>query len=162
MHQITSPMMKLRGWMLCFGWLVLVTSMLPWETASAAAGDLKFEARLIWGTDDAKPKGREIRDLDPKILDKLKGVFKWKNYFEIDHKDIVVGKASASKVKMSSKCELEVTWLAENRVEVTLIGEGKPVLKKKQPVTPGELMVIAGDSQDATAWFVILTPSKND
>lgn len=139
---------------ICFGGIGI-------EDLHAAPGDLKFEAQLIWGTDKAAPKSKDIKDPDPKILEKLKGVFKWKNYYEIDHKDLTVPKTGRSKVKMSSKCELEIAWLAENKVEVVLIGEGKPVLTKKQSIIPGELMVLAGDSLDATAWFVILTPVKS-
>lgn len=130
----------------------------------AGEKDLKFEIKLIWGTDDIKVKAKdlkELKEIDPKILEKLRGVFKWKHYFEIEtKKDVIVAKGARNKLKMSSKCELEIANLGDNRVEVILVGEGKRVVNKKQTVTPGELLVWGGDGQDATAWFVVLIPSK--
>ena len=144
--------------LLCAFWELCIPS------AWAAEKDLKFEAKLVWGTDDIQSKGKEQKDLkvlDPKILEKLRSVFKWKHYYEIETKnDIIVAKGARAKVKMSAKCELEISNLGENRVEVTLVGEGKRVVNDKQTVTPGQLMVLGGDGHQATAWFVVLIPSK--
>lgn len=140
-------------------WLLLVVLSLAIE-GRAAAGDMKFDARLIWGTDEANPKDKELKAVDSKLVERLKGVFKWKHYFEVNRKDILLSKDGRTKTKMSPKCELELALLGENKVEVTLIGEGKPVIRKKQGITPGELVVLAGDSKDDTAWFVILVPAK--
>ena len=128
----------------------------------AAAGDLKFEAKLLWGTDEANPKDPDLKDVDPKIVEKLRSVFKWKSYFEIESKkDVVVPKGVQTKLKMSAKCQLEIRNLGEERVEVTLVGEGKRVVNRKQTVNPGELIVLGGEGQNATAWFVILIPAKS-
>ncbi len=143
--------------------LALVCAVLGFciPSGRAAEKDLKFEAKLIWGTDDIKTKAKDLKELDPKILEKLRSVFKWKHYFEIEtKKEIVVAQGARNKVKMSAKCELEIANLGENRVEVTLFGEGKRVVNDKQTVTPGQLMVLGGDRHDATAWFVVLIPSK--
>src|SRR4030095_4348114 len=50
-------------------------------TASVSAEELKLEAKLIWGTNDDKSPDPSHKPVDPGMAEKLKKVFKWKNYF---------------------------------------------------------------------------------
>jgi multidrug efflux pump subunit AcrA (membrane-fusion protein) len=61
---------------------------------------------------------------------------------------------------MSAKCEVEVENQGDSQVEVKLFGEGKMVVRKRQALKAGELLVLAGDDKDNNAWFVILTLAK--
>ena len=116
--------------------------------------------QLIWGTDGERPKDKPLRDVDAKLLEKLKSVFKWKNYYEVDQKHLQVPRQSSQKLKLSEKCEIEVQDLLNSRIEIRLFGEGKLVVKKAQTVVPDEPIVLGGGGKDETAWFVVLTPTK--
>ncbi|MBI4327310.1 MAG: hypothetical protein HY674_18910 [Chloroflexi bacterium] len=125
--------------------------------ATACAGEMKLEAKLIWGTDGPKPDDPKLKDLAPALKEKLKGVFKWKNYFEVSHQSFAVWEGVSKKVRMSAKCVIEVQNLGGSIVEVKLFGEGDLVVKKKEPLKPGKSLILAGPSKDDTAWFVALT-----
>jgi hypothetical protein len=126
-----------------------------------AAGERVFQVRLIWGADGEKPKDKPLKEVDPKFQDKLKGVFKWKNYYEVNQQPLTLPKDGLQKLKLSDKCDIQVQDLGKNsRVEVRLYGEGKLVGTTAQAVNPGEILVLAGDSKNDTAWFVVLLRSK--
>lgn len=123
----------------------------------AAESGTKMRAVLIWGTNDPKPADAKLKDLDAKIRRKLRAVFKWKDYYEVSHKDFVASKDGGKRVRMSPKCEIAVEDLGGATVEVKLYGEGKLVVTKKQIMKPGELLVLAGEDKNDTAWFVALS-----
>jgi hypothetical protein len=142
-------------------WLAAaVTGVVLSTSLRAATGELGLQAQLIWGTDGEKPKEPNLKDVDSATQDKLKKVFKWKNYYEVDKQEFKVPMSSKKRVRMSAKCEVEVENLGDSQVEVKLFGEGKMVVKKRQALKSGELLVLAGDDKNNTAWFVILTLSK--
>jgi hypothetical protein len=122
----------------------------------SASEDLKLQAQLVWGTNDEKPNDPKLKDVDPDVKEKLRGVFKWKNYFEVNRHDFTVRTSTSKRVKMSDSCEIEVHNLGNSSIEVKLYGKGKMVVSKKQKITPGELLVLAGDDKNDTAWFVVL------
>ena len=134
--------------------LVLVAGF---AQATACAGEIKLEAKLVWGTDGPKPDDPKLKELDPVLKEKLKGVFKWKNYFEVNHQSFAVLEGVSKKARMSAKCVIEVQNLGSSVVEVKLFGEGDLVVKKKEPLKSGKSLILAGPSKDDTAWFVALT-----
>jgi hypothetical protein len=78
----------------------------------------------------------------------------------VDKQDIRVMSGSKKRVRMSSKCEVEVESLGGGTVEVKLYGEGKLVVRRKEALPPGELLVMAGEDKNDTAWFVVLSVAK--
>lgn len=127
---------------------------------SAVSGETLFQVQLIWGTNGEKPKDKDLKDVDPKIQGRLKGVFKWSDYYEVCRKPLSVPKNAAPKLKLSDKCEIQVQDLGGSRVEIRLFGEGTLIEKKAQAIVPGEMIILAGDGENATAWFVVLIPAK--
>ena len=121
----------------------------------ARAEDLKVEARLVWGTNDPKSPDSKHKALDTSLSRKLGKIFKWRNYFEVNQKEVTIPMNVAKKIQMSDKCMLEVRNLGGNRVEVKLYGSGKLVNRTEQNLR-GDWLTIAGDSENNTAWFVVL------
>lgn len=130
-------------------------------TVNAQGKDLKLVAQLIWGTDGEKPAEAKIKEVDRETRDKLKGVFRWKNYFEVSRQEFRVATDARRRVQMSKNCAIEVEYHGRSVIEVKLYGEDKLLLTKRQILRPGEFLVLAGDDKDDTAWFVILTLAKN-
>ena len=123
----------------------------------AQAAKLKLEARLIWGTNDDTYSDPKYRRVDESTTEKLRKIFQWKNYFEVNRVTGEVPSRGTKAFKMSEKCTIEIAELEGPKVEVKLIGDGKPVNKTTKHLEKGESFTIAGDDKNGCAWFVIIT-----
>ena len=119
---------------------------------------MKLQAFLVWGTDDAKPpEGKIYKAVAPDIMRKLKDLpLKWTNWFEVNSKEFTVVLGAVKEVAMSEKCQLNVNKISVTEVEVALIGKGKEVVKRKQSLPKGEMLVLGGNAPNSTAWLVVL------
>ena len=143
-----------------WAWVLLGLGWAGFDRVQAQEGEVDLLAQLVWATDGAKPAGKDLKEVDAATRDKLRGVFRWKGYFELARKEFKVAATGMARVRMSSKCEIEVEQLGKETFEVKLFGEGKMVVKKRQSLKPGELLVLAGDDKDDTAWFVVIRMHK--
>ena|SRR5258706_16317844 len=143
-----------------FGWWgrsLLVFLMLNSSIQPTSAAELKLEAKLIWATNDDKSPDPEHKPVDPATAEKLRKVFKWKNYFVVNRIVKVVPSRGSNRFELSKRCTVEIRELEGPRVEVKLIGEGKEVHKTTKTLTKGESFTYAGDDKNESAWFVIIT-----
>jgi len=127
---------------------------------AASAAKLPVKAQLVWGTDKDKPNDPRLKEVDPSLHDKLCKVFKWKNYFVVHTEEVTLTGPETKSIRMSPKCELKLRPLELPRLEVSLYGEGKLVVTRRQSLLPGHPLVLAGSDKNDTAWFVVLTASK--
>ena len=125
--------------------------------ARSGTADLNLQAQLVWGTNKEKPDDPKLKEVDRSVAEKLRKVFKWKNYFEVNRQQFTVPVGSSKRIKMSDDCEIEVQNLGNSSIEVKLYGKGKLAVRKTQKISPSELLVLAGDDKDDTAWFVVLS-----
>jgi hypothetical protein len=59
-------------------------------------------------------------------------------------------------VKLSDDCDVQVANVDSKTFEVSLIGKGKPVLKRNQSIAKDELLVLGGPAPDKNGWLVVL------
>lgn len=138
-------------------WLAILTSLFLVCGVRAIAGELKLEAQLVWGTDLEKSPNPKHKPAEAAVENKLKSSpFKWKNYFEVNRAILTVAQDATAQATLSKHCDIEVRNLGNDMVEVSLSGKGKPVGKIKQSVPKGQLLVIGGNAENLTAWFVVL------
>jgi hypothetical protein len=131
---------------------ILLTTLLL-AAAAASAADMKLEARLVWGTNDEKG-GPNCKPVDAELAAKLHGMFKWKNYFEITNQTASIPLNKSRDLKMSDHCTIHIKNLGRSRLELSCIGEGKPVDQRVVTLTPPKWLVWGGNSKHDTAWFV--------
>jgi hypothetical protein len=136
-------------------WLLLL--MFGFAAAELRAEDLNIEALLIWGTNADKSPDASHKPVDKVTAEKLRNVFKWKNYFLVNKQNVVIPSRSTKQIQLSKQCAIEITELPGPKVEVKLIGDHKPVNKTVKPLSKGERFVIAGDDKNESAWFVVIT-----
>ena len=143
------------------------TLLLPWlclslllgaSTNAFAGNELGMKATLIWGCDEEKPTDPKIKPVSPELAKRLKGIFKWKHYFEVKTATASIADKATHNFDLSDKCTVKVKNDGAKSYNAQLLGEKKLLKAIDQPVKPGEDMVLAGDDKNATAWFVILTP----
>ena len=141
-----------------FLWFSTALVLLACAGIRAQAADIKFQASLLWGTDDSKPpEGKAYKPVDPEIRQKLKDLpLKWAHWFEVNRVDFAVPPGAIKEVPVSEKCQINVKKLAGSEVEVSLVGKGKEVVKRKQSLPKGEMLVLGGNAPNSTAWLVVL------
>jgi hypothetical protein len=139
-------------------WFSTALVLLAGAGTRAQAGDMKFQASLLWGTDDTKPpEGKAYKPIDPEISQKLKDLpLKWTHWFEVNRVNFAVPPGGTKQVPVSEKCQVNVKQLAGPQVEVSLVGKGKEVVKRKQSLPKGEMLVLGGNAPNSTAWLVVL------
>jgi hypothetical protein len=123
---------------------------------SSQAADSKFAAQLIWGSNEEKSPDPTHKQVDPALKAKLQKVFKWKNYFLVTNVVSTIPAKQSRKLTMSEHCVIEITPLEPPSVELKLHGDGKPVQSMKKAMPPGEIVLLAGDDKNETAWFVVV------
>jgi hypothetical protein len=138
-------------------WPVIAAVMLALSSPAVLASIIKIEAKLIWATDEAKSPNPNHTPVDPATVERLRKTFKWKNYFVVNKLVKEIPSRESQRFELSKKCTIEIKELEGPRVEVTLIGDGKPVHRAVKPLNKGESFVYSGDDKNETAWFVIIT-----
>ena len=140
------------------GWFSMALVLLACAGFRAQAADMKLQAFLLWGTDDTKPpEGKAYKHAGPDITHKLRELpLKWTNWFEVNRRDFTVMLGEVKEVPISEKCKLNVSKISATEVEVLLIGKGKEVIKRKQSLPKGEMLVLGGNAPNSTAWLVAL------
>jgi hypothetical protein len=137
-------------------WLMLLT--LPFLAAGAEKSSVTFYLQLIRGTDDDKPPAPEARPVGPQISRRLQ-MFKWKNYWEITRKAVVLEAGAKTRQRMSPQREVQIELSAQREMTVCIYADGKLTRRRKQSLdTP---FFIAGGDNDATqAWFIVVRRDK--
>lgn len=137
--------------LLCMAVLLCTGSAL-----SAAAGELKLDVRLVWGTNDDKSPNPDHKPVDSKIATTLSKAFKWKNYFQVSSQKVDVANRDSKKVKLSEQSEVVIKEMEGDKIEVKVYGKGKVVRTITEPLAKDGTLVIAGDDKNDCAWFIVI------
>lgn len=145
-------------WATGLGWFAIALGLLSCAEFRAQGADMKLQAFLLWGTDDRKPpEGKSYRPVTADVMQKLHDLpLKWTNWFEVNRKDFAVQQGVIKEVPISEKCQINVKKISGTEVEVLLIGKGKEVVRRKQSLAKGEMLVLGGNAPNSTAWLVVL------
>lgn len=139
----------------------LLLLVLGWGFIQAALASEPIETRvqavLVWGTNESQPSGKNIKELDAKLRERLANIFKWRNYFEVSRKTAGVTPSKSQLVKLSDDCSVDIKMLPDNQAEVKLIGKGKTIVTRRHSLAKPDALVLAGDDKNNTAWFVVLS-----
>lgn len=138
--------------------LLLATALL-FPASVRAASDTRtvnIEAQLVWGTNGPKPDSK-LRLVGPKMSERLKSSpFKWDHYYEVNRQTNAVKFNQEKTVIMSKNCQIVITNLGDSQIKLQLIGKGELVNTVTQSLPKGELLVVGGNAENSTAWFVII------
>jgi hypothetical protein len=139
-------------------WFVAIFAFVAVTGVVAQAGDLKIEARLVWGCNDAKSPDPKLKPVEAEVRKKLATLpLKWSHYYEVNRKQIKVPLGSKGKTTLSKKCAVEIKSLEGEKVEVVWYGKrGKVVGRQTQPLPKGEMLVLGGNAPNSTCWLVTL------
>ena len=139
--------------------LFLASALLFFAGVVHAASDtdtLNIEAQLVWGTNGPKPDSK-LKPVGPKMSERLKkSPFKWDYYYEVNRQTHPVKFNEEKTITMSKNCQIVITNLGDSQVKLQLIGKGQLVNTVTQSLPKGELLVVGGNAENSTPWFVII------
>ena len=124
---------------------------------AAQADSISVQARLVLGTSKEQ---KDKMEASGGIKRKLARVFKWKHYYELNSKQMNIADTATKSAKLSRAAQIKVTNRKNGRVSVTLFSKGKMLVQKTQNLKPGSHMVLAGNTESDSAWFIVLSKSK--
>lgn len=119
----------------------------------AADADLKLEAQLVIGTNDAKPPDSKYQPVDADVAKKLKSLpLKWSNYFVVSSKKFSVPKGEEKQEKLGD-CDVKVKNLGQSQVVITISGKKGTIGTTTGALPKGQLFVTGANE---TNLFVVL------
>lgn len=146
--------------------LAAVLWLLP---AVVSATEAKLRAQLAWGTDDAKPAGQDLKELDPKLREKFRHL-RWKNYFVVKSEACTVPTKTAKHLLLSEKCAVDLLDMGDGNVKISVFSlrAGSPPLEVKSENFPidklkgGYVWAFGGDTKEKwdDAWLVVVTSDE--
>jgi hypothetical protein len=87
-------------------------------------------------------------------------VFKWKHYYNLNAMRMNIADAATKTAKLSRAASIKVTNRKNGKVAVSLFSKGRMLVQKTQNLKPGSHMVLAGNTETNSAWFIVLSKSK--
>ena len=123
--------------LLVLGWGFIQTAL------ASEPAETRVQAVLVWGTNESQPSGKNIKELDAKLRERLANIFKWRNYFEVSRKTAGVTPSKPQLVKLSDDCSVDIKLLPDNQAEVKLIGKGKTIVTRRHSLAKPDALVLA-------------------
>jgi len=144
-------------------WAVMALGVLV-VGGTASAGEAKFEAQLVWATNDEKPPDdKSFKPADEETRKKIESLgLKWKHFYEVKSVKFETKNGESGKVAISEKSAISVKLLKDKKVEVVFYGKkGEECNRRVQTLQAGEMLIHGGNvPENATAWLVTLKRVK--
>jgi hypothetical protein len=143
--------------------LVLVAGWFALPLDAAVAGEAKFEAQLVWATNDKTPPKDGYQPVDAEARKKLESLgLKWKHFYVVKRVEFETKNGESGKVSLSEKSAIAVKMLKDKKVEVLFYGrKGEECSRRTQSFKVGEMLVHGGSvPENSTAWLVTLKQLK--
>jgi len=125
-----------------------------------------LKLQLIWGTDtsidDVERLKGKFKEVEPAVKKRLGEFLKWKYYYEISSKKVDLKEPREYSVVMSKHCEIKISRVENEVVEVKLYGKDKMVVKKKARITPKKPQSIAGKAESTAEFWCVLISVDDD
>ena len=114
-----------------------------------------FWVQLVRGSDEDKPPKADAKPIGPKLSQRLRPVFRWKKYWQMNRAEVKVAPGKTAKVRLSDAHEVEIDLKTQGKRIIRFYGDGKLVSALTHPV--GESLDIqGGDSKTDSAWFIVV------
>lgn len=114
-----------------------------------------FYVQLVRGNNDDAPPQPGSRPVGIKVARHLRAALNWKNYWEINRRQIAICSGNASRICLSKEREVEIDLSNRHRRKVTAFENGKVIQRSMRPSGEG-MTVIGGERDPASAWFIVV------
>lgn len=125
-------------------------------TQSFGAGTNKtVYIQFIRGTDRGCTGGT-CREVGPKLAKKLSPVFRWKHYWEIDRKKLVINLKKPTKIELPGDRKLELRLTGTDDVEALLYRRTGLVTKGAHHSLNTRMFILGGEEDSRESFFVVV------
>lgn len=114
-----------------------------------------FYIQLVRGNNDDAPPQPGSRPVGIKVARHLRGPLNWKNYWEINRRQISICSGNATRFCLSNEREVEIDLSNRKCRKVTAFENGKVIQRAMRPTGEG-MTVIGGERDAASAWFIVV------
>ena len=82
-------------------------------------------------------------------------MFKWKNYWEVERRTVVLSAGGKSRQRMTPHREVEIVLSTPREMIVSIYADGKLTRRRTQAVESA-FYIAGGDSEPAQSWFIVV------
>jgi hypothetical protein len=147
-----------------FLWLLLLSLVCIPTVEAADAQKVTFYVQLIRGSDSDKPEDAACKPVGAKLGKILRGVFRWKDYYEVKRETLTLAKDKVARVHLTPEREVEIKLLDAPNTQIRLYHKGQMTRCSRQPISE-HMCILGGDSTSGDPWFVVVRrdkPQDND
>jgi hypothetical protein len=114
-----------------------------------------FYVQLVRGNNEDAPPEPGGHPVGIKVARHLRSALNWKNYWEINRRQVAVCSGKTTRVCLSKEREVEIDLSNRFRRKVTAFENGKVVQRILRPAGEG-MSLIGGERDSASAWFIVV------
>jgi len=118
-------------------------------------GQQVFYVQFVIGGDQDKLPFASAKPIGPKLEKKLRGVFRWKRYWEVNRDSVVLASGQMARRKVSSDREVEIERLDSEKFAVRIYHDGKLTRNRTQP-SEGAFCITGGGAGADQSWFIVV------
>jgi hypothetical protein len=131
--------------------------------ADAAEAGKTLYVQFILGTDKACPQA-SCREVGPKLSRKLSPVFRWKHFWEIDRKKLVVQPKKTTRIELAGDRKIEIVLTRADEAEVRLYRRSGLITKTRHTFG-GRMSILGGEEDTHDSFFIVVRsdePASNE
>ena len=140
-------------------WLLFLSVAGLVTVHAADAQKITFYIQLVRGSDSDKPDDPAWKPAGAKLDKNLRGVFRWKNYWEVKREVVALSKDKVARLHLTREREVEIRLLEPPNTQIRLYHKGKMTRCSHQPINE-HMCILGGDSTSGDPWFVVVRRDK--
>jgi hypothetical protein len=133
--------------------LLMILAATP-SRVGAGNGSETFYVQLIRGTDNDTPPEPGAQPAGPALSRHLQ-MFKWKYYWEVERRTVVLNVGGKSRQRIMPRRELEIVLSAPGEMIVSIYADGKLTRRRTQAIETA-FYIAGGDSDPSQSWFIVV------
>jgi hypothetical protein len=110
--------------------------------------------QLIRGTDAVTPPTPEARLVGPELDHRLQ-MFKWRNYWEISHRAVVLKPGAKTRQRLTPQSEVEIALTTPGNMTVSIYTNGQ-LSRRRNQAADTAFFIAGGDHDNSECWFIVV------
>ena len=139
--------------------LFLLVSLSCLTVRAGEAQKVTFHVQLIRGSDSEQPEDPAWKPVGTKLGKNLRGVFRWKNYWEVKREAVMLSKDKVARLRLTREHEVEVKLLDPPNTRIRLYQNGELIRCSHQPISE-HMSILGGEYKTGECWFVVVRRDK--
>jgi hypothetical protein len=139
-----------------------VVVVLHTHAANVESGKTLY-VQFILGTDKPWPQSA-CHEIGPRLSKKLSPVFRWKHFWEVDRKKLLIQPKKTTRVELAGDRKIEIAFTHGDEVEVRLYRRSGLITKTRHTIG-GPMSILGGEEDTRDSFFIVVRgdePATNE